>query len=397
MNILKKNINRNLIGPLMETISSIGPLCPELFKKHLIKLVDILNQIQSNLNSYKENIANFLESTWEKLIPMIKENNKEKLPEIIDSLIILLNKPPQMSVSSNPEKKINIQEFFQENNKKNEEEKKVTLETSETEEFSTFIEILNIILENSPELCNLNQVESIYNCANSLLKYPNENIQQEIAKTFGNLVKVLFALKMDVNKIHEFSKKNIVLLVEQLNKEKDFTSIVAFLDGIREIINTTKLFLTTKEINDLCEKLLIVFNNVEKNRISLNKQKLETEKEYEEDKKKGDNKIFSDDEDKDSDEEEVIEDIKDQIEELENVQSSFSDFFGTLFDTHKNLSLEIVEKLIKEYLPKYFSDNSSTFEKKLGVLIIDDMIEFLQQNLIGNIWKDLFQILVKVI
>ena len=394
-NILQNNINKNLIGVLLETISTIGPLCPELFKKHLIKLVDILNQIQSNLNSYKENIANFLESTWEKLIPMIKENNKEKLPEIIDSLIILLNKPPQMSVSSNPNKKINIQEFFQENNKKNEEEKKVTLETSETEEFSTFIEILNIILENSPELCNLNQVESIYNCANSLLKYPNENIQQEIAKTFGNLVKVLFALKMDVNKIHEFSKKNIVLLVEQLNKEKDFTSIVAFLDGIREIINTTKLFLTTNEINDLCEKLLIVFNNVEKNRISLNKQKLETEKEYEEDKKKGDNKIFSDDEDKDSDEEEVIEDIKDQIEELENVQSSFSDFFGTLFDTHKNLSLEIVEKLIKEYLPKYFSDNSSTFEKKLGVLIIDDMIEFLQQNLIGNIWKDLFQILVK--
>ena len=56
---------------------------------------------------------------------MIKENNKEKLTEIIDSIIILLNKPPEMSVSTDPNKKINIQEFYQENNKNDKEEKKL--------------------------------------------------------------------------------------------------------------------------------------------------------------------------------------------------------------------------------------------------------------------------------
>jgi len=39
--ILNKNINKNLIGPLMETISCIGPLSPELFKTHLNIIVNI--------------------------------------------------------------------------------------------------------------------------------------------------------------------------------------------------------------------------------------------------------------------------------------------------------------------------------------------------------------------
>ena len=61
--ILNKNINRNLVGPLLETISTIGPLCPELFKKYLITIVDTLIQINKNLDNLKENIANYLLST----------------------------------------------------------------------------------------------------------------------------------------------------------------------------------------------------------------------------------------------------------------------------------------------------------------------------------------------
>jgi hypothetical protein len=125
------------------------------------------------------------------------------------------------------------------------------------------------------------------------------------------------------------------------------------------------------------------------------KQKDQTEKEFEEEKKTGDNKIYSDDEDDDKSEEEVLEDIKDQISELESVLTSLSDFFGALFETHKNLTLELVEKIIKEYLPIYFRDNSSNFEKTLGLLLVDDMAEFLQQDLLNNIWNDIEGIMLK--
>ena len=37
---------------------------------------------------------------------------------------------------------------------------------------------------------------------------------------------------------------------------------------------------------------------------------------------------------------------------------------GTLFNTHKELSLEVVNRLLTEYLPKYFLEKASNFEKK---------------------------------
>lgn len=90
-----------------------------------------------------------------------------------------------------------------------------------------------------------------------------------------------------------------------------------------------------------------------------------------------------------------MEDIKDQISELEGVLTSLSDFFGALFETHKELTVELVDKIIKNYLPIYFKDTSSNFEKTLGLLLVDDMAEFLQQNILNNIWTDIQKTMIK--
>ena len=395
--ILKKNINRNLIGPLMETISSIGPLCPELFKKHLTIIVNTLIQINLNLIGFNENIANYLLSTWEKIIPNLKEDNSEKIPQIISSLIELLKKNPEMSISSNPSQQIDIQKFFSE--EKIEEEKtpkdKVELKTSETEEFSLFIQILNEFLTECDTFCTLEHINALTPIALKLVQYPNTDIQSEISKTLSLIIEILSKKKENVNNIQNNSKNFISEIIAQLLQETDFVLISSFVDSIRDIIKSTKLFLTTPEINNLCQKILEVFDKVEKSRIALLKQKKETEEEYEKDKKTGDGKIYSDDEDDDESKEEEVEGIKEQIDEIENVLTAFSEFFGALFDTHKSYTLEIVDKIIKEYLPKYFNDNSSSFEKTLGLILVDDMAEFLQQEIIGNIWDDICSILIK--
>ena len=393
-NILTKNINRTLVGPLLEIVSMIGPLCPELFKNYLITIVDTLIQINQNMPNFKENIANYLMSTWEKLIPSLKESHKEKIPIIVNSLIELLKKPPEMSISSDPTKLINIQEFFSEEKKKKEKEK-VELKTSETEEFETFVEILNAFLSECPELYSSAQVEALYPIISKLLSYPNNDIKSEISKVFANSVEILAKTNSDKNYLYSTSKQYISNIVEQLMKETDYTVIVSYVDSLKDIIKSTKLFLTKNEINELSKKIIEVFDKLEKGRESLIKQKDETQKEFEEEKKKGDNKIYSDDEDDDESEKEVIEDIKDQISELESVITSLSDFFGALFETHKNLTLELVDKIIKEYLPIYFKDDSSNFEKTLGLLLVDDMAEFLQQELLNNIWGDILKIMLK--
>ena len=72
-----------------------------------------------------------------------------------------------------------------------------------------------------------------------------------------------------------------------------------------------------------------------------------------------------------------------------------ADFFGALFETHKQLTLELVDEIIKKYLPKYLLDTSSNFEKLLGLLLLGDMAEFLHQELLSKIWNDILNILIK--
>ena len=395
--ILNKNINKNLIGPLMETISFIGPLSPELFKTHLDLIVNTLIQININLSSFTENIAEYLLSTWEKIIPNLKLSHSDKIPQIIFSLINLLKKNPEMSISSNPEMKFDIKKFFEENEEEKEikEEKKQEIKTSETEEFSIFIKILNEFLENCNQFFGKEQINELIPISLKLIKYPNSEIQTEISKTLGLIIKILSLKGNDINNIQKNSKNFLAEITIQLLKENDFIVISSFLDSMKDIIKTTKLFLTTQEINELTQNILKVFDIVETSRIAKLKQKKETEENYEKNKGNKDSKINSDDEEDSLSKEEEINSLDEQIDEIENVLTSFSEFFGVLFDTHKNYTLEFVDKIIKEYLPKYFKETSSNFEKNLGVLLVGDMAEFLTQDIIGNIWDDICFILIK--
>ena len=164
---------------------------------------------------------------------------------------------------------------------------------------------------------------------------------------------------------------------------------------MREIIKACKLFLTTNEINELSAKIFLLFNKIEDGRKKLLEEKEVATKDFEEEKKTGDNKINSDDEDDDQSQEELMEDINDKIDEVESVMTSISDFFGALFESHKQLTLELVDEIIKKYLPKYLLDTSSNFEKLLGLLLLGDMAEFLHQELLNNIWNDICTILIK--
>ena len=397
--ILNKNINKNLIGPLLETISCIGPLSPELFKTHLDIIVNTLIQINLNLSSFTENIAEYLESTWEKIIPNLKQTNSDKIPQIISSLINLIQKNPEMSISSNPENKFDIKSFFDEDNEEEniekKEIKKKEIKTSETEEFSIFIKILNEFLQNCKQFCLLEQINNLIPISLKLIKYPNSDIQCEISKTLGLIIEILSIKAENINNIHNYSKNFIAEITTQLLKENDFIVITSLLDSMKEIIKNTKLFLTTQEINELTQNILKVFDIVESSRIAKLKQKEETEEEYQRNKGNKDNKVYSDDEEDSASKDEEINELDEQIDEIENVLTSFSEFFGVLFDTHKKYTLEFVDKIIKEYLPKYFKDNSSNFEKNLGVLLVGDMAEYLTQDIIGNIWDDICTILIK--
>ena len=50
--------------------------------------------------------------------------------------------------------------------------------------------------------------------------------------------------------------------------------------------------------------------------------------------------------------------------------------------------------MVTDVLPKYFNEKASNFEKKMGLFIMDDMVEFLGQELLGQIWPDISKTLI---
>ena len=124
------------------------------------------------------------------------------------------------------------------------------------------------------------------------------------------------------------------------------------------------------------------FQNLEKKRINLvsKKENKKTKKNKNED---------------DSLEGDLSDLLDEDIEKIQNIQSEISDVIGILFKTHKNISGDIIEIILKEFLPK-FVNSKSNFEQKMALYITDDLIEYLGQKILFNVWDDLYNLITNL-
>jgi len=77
------------------------------------------------------------------------------------------------------------------------------------------------------------------------------------------------------------------------------------------------------------------------------------------------------------------------------LHTAISEVIGSLFKTHKEASLPIVEFLMTRVFPKFLTNDSSNEDHKFVIFVIDDVIEFLGQNRVGNYWNALGEALVR--
>ena len=397
--ILKARTNKSLYGIMLDTITVIGPKCEEQYSKYLPDLVSAVIQIQNNVPNSTDPVLNYLHNAWERLIPIIKDKHREMAPQIIECTLKLVSNAPTMSVSSQPEKKFDIKELLGGLNDDGEkkvtiEKSKISLSTSETEDFAGSIELLNIMVETFAEMY-LPFLEITQTKIFPLLTYEiNSDVRAEASNCLPELFEVVKKNSVGNNEnLHKYAKLYVSELVQALEKETDNSIIATFLDNIGGIVEKTGMFLMTNEINILFGKLLDVFNKVEKNRLGLLNKKDQVEEEINKEKECGQDKIYSDDENESDDG--IVDELERDIGEIEEVLVSIADVMGSLFNTHKELTLDVVGKLLHEYLPRYFEEKSSTFEKKMGLFILDDMVEFLGQNLLDKIWTDIAKILLR--
>ena len=391
-NSLKNNdySDLNLFGLYIENLTKIGEDCPELLEKSTKDIASALITFQNNIKNFKGDVSSYLVASWERILPYVKKNCTDLIPKIIESIITVIEKPPEMSIDSNPDQVIDIQEFLKDADSKGVEleKKKLSIVTSETEEYSVFIDLLNLILTELKEHA-LPCISAVDKRANSILNYPNIDIRGKAASIFPKIVDIVF-VSGDKERLSLVIKNYLSVLVEKAINENENEVISYLLNAVEDCIKDHGRTLTQDEVNSLFYKLFAIFDRVEKNRIQLGKE--ENIKIEEVNRKTKEPK----DEDIDDyyDEEIELDNIKQGIEGAEDIITSFSDAIGALFKTHKEFCMEITLKMINDVLPKYFENNASNFEKKMGLFILDDMVEFLGQELLSNIWPNIFRILI---
>lgn len=381
-------INKPLYGNLFECISLIGPYQKDVYYKLLPDLLDALIEFQSGLGAI-ESSRDYIQDTVERLSYILKKDFPKLIPKLVESLIKIIKNIPEMSISSTPQSSFKIDDLLSNINSSNEIKIKIeNVNTTTTEDMTSGLETLNKcvqVLDNDflPYLDAVNK-EVLF-----LLSYEfNSDIREaasDMIPEFAKLIK-----KYSPNDMPEFGKLYCLSLLKSIERELDNSSMNYFLENFIDLLKESGEFLNKNEINSLFENFIKQFYEVEKKRISLLNQKAEVENNIK-------NNINKKNEDEDSDDEfeRKEKDLKDDLEQIEDQLSNISEIIGQLFSYHKNISEDIVKIILNEVLPNLFRNGSSLFENKMGLYLIDDIVEFLGQDYVSDeIWIQIAKILL---
>lgn len=404
---------KSLYGSLIELITVIGPKCQSSYTKYIPDIVTALIVIQDRIPQSTDPLFENLKSAWSEVIPIIKVNYPHLIEPIFHSIMQLINNTPkvyiQNEIKQNSQEditQIDVLKLLQEDKDSlqiSKEKINNNISTSETSDYAGAIEVLNTMIEKFGAL-----FAPYYKIAEQaiipLLAFEsNADIRIEASNTLYEIISMIASTlesngsetnTQDKEVLCTLSKGYIVLLFNTIEKEGHNDAISAMLDNMGNIIEKVKdAFLSELELNELSEKLLKIFEKVERFRLSIIEKKKLVE---EEDAKNKDDGKHSDDEEE-IEEDDFADELQKDIEDIEEVLVSIADVFGSIFKTHKERTLCIVHKLKEQLLVKYFMPNSSNFEKKMGIFILDDMIEHLGQKLIPDIWDSIIKIIVSFI
>ena len=366
-----------LYGVLIECITSLGIYTKEKYYKIVPDIVNCIIQIVKGFdNDSFEPIRADLTNSLDRLLPVLQENFKNLLPNLIETTLILIKMRPQMSISSAPNQQFDINNILKDDEDEKEDGKEI--KTSETEELASSLSVLNTIIESiegefAPYVAKVEE-EII-----QLIDYkPDTKVRSKSAKILPNLIKSINNEEIKIQK----GKKYISLLIQMISKETDDHVCEKFFSHLKEVIENCGKILNKNELNELFDKMAQYFENLKIKRNKLIQ------------KKKQKNKKHKDD---DEDDENINDLVDEDIEQLENIQEEIADNMGILLKTHKEISEEIISKLIKEIIPTYFN-SQNMFEVKMSLHISDDLIEFIGQDMLGNdTWNFMYQIITKLV
>ena len=378
--VYKNKENQILYGVLIECITSLGIYTREKYNKVIPDIVNCIVEIVKGFNVDKiEPIRADLTNSLDRLLDVLKDDFKNLLPNLIETVLALIKLRPQMSISSDPSEKFDINNILKEEEEEDDKKTKgKEIQTSETEELASSLSLLNTFIKSIGNgfLPYYDRVESEIL---QLITYKlDSKIRTKSSKILPSLLSIISEQDSKFKKAREYLK----LLIDAIDEETDYHVVEKYFVHLREIIENCGQFLNKNELNELFGKITKTFEILKEKRDKLMLSKKIKLKKH------------NDDDEDDGDIDDLIEE---DIEDIESIQTEISDCIGIMFKTHKQISDDIISIILTKIIPSY-STSQNIFEVKMGLYITDDLIEYIGQDMLGEEnWNLMFNIITQLV
>lgn len=346
---------RQFRGQTLECMSVIASAVGKVaFKNYFDILINIMIQLQENVGKNDDPQRYYLLGAWQRLCLLLQKDFLPYLHKMFPSFI----KMAQTSSNNNSAENIlkdSIQEMMQDASG---DKKELDVNTTETEEKDAALEMMICFATQLQELF-LPYIQQTGEVSLPLLTYlTNSDIRKRAAKTLLTMVKVASKSHVGLSDLQVLGRHYIDKLQSALSQEYLPEVKIKLISSMTKIFKYLGTSLNIDEIKILLSK---IWDYMKKSK--------ERQKELE-------------DEDKEENEGDEYE--SDELLEEQMYQKKLSDLLGMIIKKHPLLTSQIIGDLIANVQKEYLNNDSSIQEKKIGLFMIVDFIEYLGYQYLGK-------------
>lgn len=333
-----------IIECLTLIVHAIGKEDSQSFIWPLIKL---LMTLQESISDKSDPLKLYIIWGWQRLFLVLKHDLQTYLGGILPPLLKLLTLVLTQQISEDKEEEINP-------------------------EINSSVNLISTLIEEIGEDLNSNILTLIQLilpiCTNSQLE---DELRKTAAKTLSKTLETL--KKVNEEECKKYGIFFVNVLLQTISDELEPTIIKELIIVIKDCIAILGNYLNEVELSEVSKRIIKVI--------------------YDSDQRK-DQEKNNNFEDVDSDEMELL---KERISNEEDLQIAVAQLIGILFKTHKNLCLKFADFLYSEVILKVCNQNLSDKIHKLGLVLIDDMLEYLGREVLGEKFVKMAEILAEFI
>ena len=313
-------------------------------KNFIIPLIRLLMTCQDGISDKSDPLKNYIIWGWQRLFLVVKQDLMPYLDEILPPLLKLLTLVLTQPITDDKEEELNP-------------------------EFSASVNLISTLVEEIGEHLGSNVIVLIQIV---LPISTNAQFDDEIRKNSAKILpKTLETLrKVSEEECKKYGAYFVNVLLQTISEELEPVLIKELIIVIKDCIGILGNYLSDVELSEVSKKIIKVI--------------------YDSDQRKDQESNNNNFEDVDTDEMELL---KERIGNEEDLQIAVAQMIGILFKTHRVLCLKFAEFLFAEIIPRVCVPKLSDKIHKLGLVLIDDMIEYLGRDALADKWNKMAEIL----